>query len=162
MATTYDESLWVTRVQAGTLCGCGPQNFDDIVRRRLPEDASRGSNRTLRFYAPSVVSAFVRYKLESARPVPAGEDAMLADGSDSPNLERYRLAKAIEVERKNDKEEGLLIPRPVIREALLPAAAAMRQAGERLAKLFGNDAHAIYAEAVQEYEAAISRLAGAT
>lgn len=160
MATTYDESLWVTRVQAGTLCGCGPQNFDDIVRRRLSDDAVRGSNRTLRFYAPAVVSAFVKYKLDSVKPAPVGDDALLVDGSDSPNLERYRLAKAIEVERKNDKEEGLLIPRPVIREALLPAAAAMRQAGERLAKLYGNDAHEIYAEAVNEYEAAITRLAG--
>lgn len=126
----------------------------------MSPDDIRGSGRTLRFYGPAVVAALVKYRLEQAKPTPVGDDALLADGSDSPNLERYRLAKAIEVERKNDKEEGLLIPRPVIREALLPAAAAMRQAAERLSKLYGDDAHAIYSEAVGEYEAAIARLAG--
>lgn len=141
--------------------------FDRRFAKLAPKNGVRRDGRKVSFHARKLIDAVVadeveRETVKRPAPLPVSDetDPLLVSG-DSQNLERYRLAKAIEVERKNDKEEGLLIPRPVIREALLPAAAAMRQAGERLAKLFGNDAHAIYAEAVQEYEAAIARLAGA-
>jgi len=157
-----DGAFWLARTQAAELVGLSARQFDDAIRPKLGADGTRGTAKSLRFFAPAVVSALVRYRVDQAKPpVPlSGDDALLMDGGgDSPALERLRMAKAQLAERDLAERDGDLVRRAVIVDALRPAAAGLRQAGERLAKDYGNDAAAVYNDAVDDFAAAVERLA---
>lgn len=150
--------LWLTRQQAADLIELSPRQFDAVLRPRLPKEAERGSGKTLRIHGPAIVSALVDYRLEQAKPVPSDDDPLLAaSGGDSPNLERYRLAKAMLAERDLAERDRDVVRRAVIAESLRPAVSGMRTAGDKLVSQFGNDAGDIYNEAVNDFEAAVVR-----
>ena len=69
----------------------------------------------------------------------ATDDPLLAEGGDSPGLERYRLAKAKHAELDLEHRKGELIEREKAKLVLARWAALIRQMGERLAKRYGND-----------------------
>lgn len=151
---------WEPRVRAAELIGLSARQFDEAIRPRLDSDAVRGSAKTLRFSAPAVVAALVKYRLDLARPaVPLDSDEalLMGAGGDSPALERLRMAKAQLAERDLAERDGELVERARVLEAVGPAVAGMRGAGERLAKDHGNEAAAIYNEAVDDFAAAITR-----
>lgn len=149
--------LWLTRQQAAVLCGLSARQFDDAIRPRLPAGGERGTGQKLRISGPAVVAALVAYRVEQAKPAPTDDDPLLAAGGDSPNLERYRLAKAQLAERDLAERDRTLVRRQVIIDALRPAATGMRAAGDRLIKAFGNEAGQIFNEAVDDFEAAVTQ-----
>lgn len=68
------------------------------------------------------------------------DDQLLAEGGDSPGLERYRLAKAALAELELEERKGSLLSREKVRGALIRWASIVRRLGELLAKRFGNEA----------------------
>jgi phage terminase Nu1 subunit (DNA packaging protein) len=96
----------------------------------------------------------------SARDVAAWLAERSADASDelagkeSPNLERYRAAKADLAEMMAAERRGLLIPRDKNREFLGRVAATIRQASEVI-RTFSAEAHQILDEALADSEATI-------
>lgn len=88
------------------------------------------------------------------------DDPLLA-GGDSPNLERYRGARADLAELDREQRVGNLVSVEELAPVLLQAAGLIRGAGEKLQRLFGPDAFAIFSEAVDAAEQLIeSKLAG--
>ena len=164
MADDADESgspecLWLTRGEAARLCGMGIRHFDEAVRPRAA-GAVRGSGAKLRYDAAKIVAALVEYRLAQLQ---ASNSFDTADGgtSDSPALERGRLAKAQLLELELAERQKELIRAQAMREALRPAIAILRQVADRLIRKFGNDAGEIYNEGVDDFAAAVLRFLAA-
>lgn len=66
-------------------------------------------------------------------------DELIVAAGDSPNLERYRLARAQLAELELERQKGSLLPREKVRSGLGRFAAILRQLGERLGKRHGPD-----------------------
>jgi hypothetical protein len=91
-------------------------------------------------------TALVRWYVEREREA----EALLAPGSDSPGLERYRLARAALVELQLEREKQTVLPVDRVRETLGRWAGILRRAGERLRQRHGNDAGDVLADALEE------------
>jgi hypothetical protein len=80
---------------------------------------------------------------------------LLAEGGDSPGLERYRLAKAKLAELDLEMRKGQLIDRGKARDIFGRWAILIRRMGERLGKRFGPDAAATVNETLESCRAAV-------
>lgn len=131
----------------------GDRNFDAVLRPRLARDAVRGAGKALRFHLPQVVAALVAYRLEQAAPAAAGGEAdpMLA-GGDSPNLERYRGAKADREEMARDRDRGTHANLRDLHTTLMRFGSLVRRGGEVLQRRFGVEAADVFNEAIDEAE----------
>jgi len=144
-----------------------PRNFDERVRPKLGADAVLGRGAALRYDLTAVVAALVDYRVEQQRAAAeaGGGDPMMSGGGggpgDSPALERYRLARAIAEERRNDEAAGLLVRRDLVVDGLRQGITAARASGEKLVRFFGNEAGLLYNEGIDEFErAALRAVAG--
>lgn len=81
-------------------------------------------------------------------------DDVADTGTESPNLERYRAAKADLTEMLAAERRGQLIPREASRDFLGRVAAIICQAGQVI-KTFSTEAHAILDEALADAETAV-------
>jgi hypothetical protein len=170
MGSTRDKADgegWVARIFAALVCGMSDRNFDAVLRQRLAGSAIRGAGKSLRFYLPDVVAALVAYRLEQAAPAATvGPDAdPLLAGGDSPNLERYRGAKADREEMARDRDRGTHANLRDLHTTLMRFGGLIRRGGEVLQRRFGPDAADLFNEAIDEAErecvAAIAGAAGA-
>lgn len=119
------------------------------VRSGLPREKA-GKNR-YRYCIPCAV-AFRLRDLESP-PTPgtlSDEEEMLIGGSDSPALERYRLARAKLSELELEERRKSLLPRERVRSGLSRFAMILRQLGERLGRRYGPEAAASVNDAVDD------------
>jgi hypothetical protein len=152
------ERLWFTRGEAAALVALSTRQFDEAIRPLIEKSSIRGGGKTLRFAGPGVVSAMLAYRSETAKPpVDDDVDPLLAIG-DSPALERYRLGKAKMIEMDLAEREKATVQLDALREGFRPFASILRSAGERLARQYGNDAAAIYNEALEDAEASALRV----
>lgn len=85
----------------------------------------------------------------------AETDEELLFGEGGPVIDRLRLAKAQLAELDLAQRRGLLLPRDVTHERLGQMASILRRAGEILQRQFGEDAHRILDEALDECERTI-------
>lgn len=92
----------------------------------------------------------------------SGDDDILDDplikGSDSPALERYRLARAKMAERQLEEIQGHIIPRDKLRPALLQLAMILRRAGEIMQRSHGPGPAMLLDEALTEAEKSIAEM----
>lgn len=148
--------LWFTRQQAADLVGLSARQFDDAIRPLLPEKATRGGGRSLRFSGPAVVAAHVERRVEQAGPSspspPAidGDDPLM-NGDGSPALESYRWWRAEEVKLKVERERGTHVQVSRIRDSLLTAAVAVRNRFDRLVRRYDNELAVELGEIIDEY-----------
>ncbi len=84
-----------------------------------------------------------RHRLDSGSEF--GEE--IEGGSDSPGLERYRLARAEQEEIKLAKMRGDFISRDDVHTALMETGSIMKEAGERIIRTGGNDLAGIFLNA---------------
>lgn len=89
-----------------------------------------------------------RYRRDVGEQLAAGDDFT---GSDSPNLERMRKARADIWELELDAKRGNFLPRDDVHQLLGELASVLRGAGERLQKQCGLDARDIMEEGLQEF-----------
>ena len=157
--TKPTKPTWITRKVAAEFVGLSPGQFDDAIRPLLGGDAVRGRGKTLEYLASAVVAAHVRREVDRAKP-PESDDAMLAAGVDSPALERYRMARAQLAERDLAERDANLLQADACGDLMRRGINAMRGAGEKLTRRFGNDAGTIYNEAIDEFVAAVNRTFG--
>ena len=80
----------------------------------------------------------------------ATDDVTLGAPTDSPGLERYRLARAAMAELDLAVRKGELVSVSAFREMGSRWAARLRKCGELLARKFGNDALAIQTDAIAD------------
>jgi len=89
-----------------------------------------------------------KYKLAAA----GNEDPMMIGGDGSPALERYRLARAEEVEIKVRGLREETVDRETMHKVLLRGMLIVRQSVETLQRQYGDDAARIVNEGLQEAE----------
>lgn len=77
-------------------------------------------------------------------------DDLIVAAGDSPNLERYRLAKAQLAELELEQKRRSLIPRDAARSVLGRIASLWRRYGERLGKRHGPEAVLSFNETFEE------------
>jgi len=150
------EKLWLTRPEALTLIGRSAEYFRNNIQAALPPGHIRragGRGNPWQFYGPAVVKVLL--VLNST---PSTEADPLLSGSDSPALERFRLARA-------EREELELAVR---REHLIDVdeflawwdaevAIPIRKGLEKLQKKHGSKAVDLVSAAVRQSEAVVSR-----
>jgi phage terminase Nu1 subunit (DNA packaging protein) len=142
---------WVNRHTAAALFGVSVRQFDDRHRKLAPTTATKAVGRDTYFDFPVLLASFV--EAETASHVPshgAVADPMMAvAGEDtSGGLERYRLARASQEEIKLALMQGEVVRITEIEPGLTSAFKIIRQAGETLIRVFGNEAGVILTEAV--------------
>lgn len=152
-STIVIEALWLPRVQAAAVANLSPQQFDEAIRPRLPAEAKRGSNKSLRYYAPAVVATLIDYRLEQAKPQPEDADPLLSGvSSNSPSLERYRAAMASLRERDLAERDGAMIKTDAVMTMLRPLASIFRGGVDRARRQFGNEVGDFMNEVADEFE----------
>lgn len=85
----------------------------------------------------------------------AGLDDLIVASGDSPNLERYRLAKAQLAELELEGKRRAVVPRDMARAALGRVASLWRRYGERLGKRHGPEELASFNETLGEAQQVI-------
>jgi len=78
----------------------------------------------------------------------ADDDALLSAGADSPELERFRAARADLAEMERDERRGKLISADRLREICTEVGATIKSARKRLVKKFGRPAGEILDDAI--------------
>lgn len=91
-----------------------------------------------------------------------GDDPLLAGASDSPGLERYRLAKAEIAEYDLQERKGELIARDKVRGSFSRLAMMARRTGERLAKNYGSGAAVLWNDFITEFKRSVDDDFGST
>ena len=89
-----------------------------------------------------------------------GSDDEAMAGPATPQLERWRKAKADIAEMDRDRLRGDLIPRAEIHEGHVRLAARLRQFGEILQQRFGPYAYALLKDLLEDYQNDVDRLSG--
>lgn len=138
--TTRQKNL--TRQQLASLWGVNAQQFDRKYRQYIPDRlvVAEGTGRRALFRPESVRAihdGLIAEEREKAQL--HNDDALLVGGSDSPAMERLRLAKAQLAELDLARKQGDLIPADTVSQGLAVVASRYRRLGERLAKKYGRD-----------------------
>jgi len=87
---------------------------------------------------------------------------MLADGSDSPAMERYRQARAESAELDLALRKGEIIPVDTASEILAISASRIRRATDQLGQAHGENAKLIIEHALDEAEEELEAALGST
>lgn len=130
---------------------------DQATRHNLP---LLGATIDLRKFARAFHDFLAENKHKLASDAFAGGDELLYADSTSPALERYRDERAKMARLERLERERTLVDRAQIHEAFGKTALVIREAGARLAREFGPEAHALLNEALTDAEAAMARLLG--
>jgi hypothetical protein len=150
---------WFTLSEMHRAFDITPEAFRKTIRPLVPETDVRGTGKkgTLRIRCRAAIDAWTARKVEQATEAARKASDPLLAGGDSPELERYRAARADLAEMERDERNGSLIPRQQLDPAFVQYASAIRRAGEALQRRFGNEAAVMLNEALDDAERIIRR-----
>jgi hypothetical protein len=151
-------AAWFTLQQMGAAFDVTAQGFHKQIRPLVPaEDVKQTGRRgDVRIRCRAAIDAFAA---KAAAKVQPQDDALLAAG-DSPELERYRAARASLAELELGERNASLVHRDQLEPAFTAYASAVRRAGEALQRRFGPEAVDLLNEALTEAEQAVRRTWG--
>lgn len=135
--------------------GVGMRTIRDWVAAGAPRKTVRGYD----------VAAVREWRQKNLKPAPGhgppqnGTDPLLV-GSDSPALERYRLARAKHEELDLAERERQLVSREDLHSWLVQLSNTLRAAGDRLQRMHGVDALRIVEEALDEFDRQVKEKLG--
>jgi hypothetical protein len=156
------EEGWLTLDDMARVFDVTPRGFASIIRPLIPADCIRPEGRRVMVYARGAIDAYAAKKqAEVAAAAGADVDPTLFTGTDSPALERLRLANAELKELELSQRRRDLIPRRQVHQGFGLVASILRRAGEILQKQFGRDAHAVIEEALNDADRAVTDTFGA-
>lgn len=144
--------VWVSRHQGAWLAKLSVERFDAVIRPAILK--SRKNGRNVELDGQAVVDAICSHRAETGAADP------LLNGGDSPNLERYRAARASMAEMELDRARGSHVRVEDIGTMLIAFSTSIRRGGDVLRRKFGNEAAEILAEAIDDAERAIKALNG--
>jgi len=146
-----DGQKWIVERQAdvAAVFSVSPSSVKDWAARGMPGETGN--------YPLPAVAKWLRTAGPWAPKVRnEAEDPLLTtEAGDSPNLERYRAAKAALAEYELAQKTGSLMAVDKARKVFLRWAQLIRNAGERVGKRHGPDAAEAINEALQECETVI-------
>lgn len=132
------------------MLSCSPQHLDAAIRPLMAAEAVRKNGKIIYLDAQAVYLAAKQYAERVNRPA-ISDDPLLA-GVDSPQLERYRSAKASLAEMDLEERKKTHANINDLESALVRYASMVRRGGEILQRRFGNDASDILNSAIDEAE----------
>lgn len=145
-----DDWAWMSRTRVSALIGCGPTNFDQRIRPRLPKGAETGEGRTLRFHAPTVVETWHDYQTEIEKPAkPEADPSVKVEPAQRTPLDEGRELDNLQKRVSLMRELDLIVDKSFVRPALLAYARPIGNAIAELDKNHGTDAGDIVREAIQ-------------
>lgn len=97
------------------------------------------------------IARWIHEAIKDGRVQPVAKDELDLAGENSPGLERYRLAKAALAEIDLEVRRGRLLDREKLEAQWVAGAVALRNAGERLQRRFGDEAAELFNEGVQDF-----------
>lgn len=154
---------WATQGRLAVLLGVSSQHFRAEYRGLVPGEAvrSRGPGKAVEIHGPTLFAAIqakaAAVALKAVQPAPDA-DPLLSPGSDSPQLERYRAAKADLAELDLAQRKGALVDVVLMNQQLRGALEPLRAACETLQRSFGSGAYEILANAVEEAAERIAQI----
>lgn len=144
----FDKARWTagSAEEAAAVLGISSRQFKSYLPRGCP-----GSPKN---YPMSDIIAWCKEHVWKAKPglVLTGEDAALAEGVDSPSLERWRAARADMAELDLHQRQQELVALSDVHELFVLTAQVYRDAGDQLVRQFGNAAGDIIAQALEAAE----------
>ncbi len=148
-------SAWLNRHEMCAVFDIGPKTWENTYRRYASPESQKLVNGTRYYHARSVLDSWSKAQaLKSATGI---DDPMLLVG-DSPALERYRNARARLSEIEVAAKEKSFVAVSDIEPPLMGLTVPLREAGDALARQFGNHAAAILNQAVQRWADALPKL----
>lgn len=102
------------------------------------------------------LAVWVHEAIASGRIRAIADDGLDMAGENSPGLERYRIAKAQLAEIDLDLRRSRLLDRETLEAQWNAGAVALRNAGERLQRRFGDEAASLYNEGVADFARAVT------
>jgi hypothetical protein len=151
------EDLWLNRPLAAALVGVSPAHFSQSIAPRIGQEHRRTEGKGHLFFAPAVVAAFVAHKLAIEAAKADAEDEALLSG-DSPNLERWRAAKADMAEMDVALRWARLIDVDQWRDRTRPMFECLKRFGESLQRTFGREAAIQFNETMDELKTVSARI----
>lgn len=149
------DKLWLKREEALTLTGMKVNAFRARIVASLGEDDTRkttGRGQALEFWAPAIVQRLVAMAESSG-----GGDPLLAGGSDSPALERFREARADREELElGIRRKELIDVAEFLQWWDAEIAAPLHKGLEKLQRKFGPDAFDLIATVFRHTESTVS------
>lgn len=121
----------------------------------MPSTATKKRGRQNFFNGRALIDAYADRPRRGRQPharIPPPADAELFSGSDSPALERFRLARAEQVELDLARQRGQLLPREEVHAWMARLGGTLRATCETLQRQFGRQAAAMIQEALDDYE----------
>lgn len=133
-----------------------------VTRRTVQDWQKRGCPGERGRYPLRAIIEWCKANVWKAKPalVLTGEEAALADGSDSPALERWREARAAMAEIDLQQRQGDMVALEDVAEMMRIAASRFREAGEKLIRKYGNDAGDHHNQACELMEQDFERYGG--
>jgi len=146
---------WFDLKTMAAIFGMTAQGFHKQLRPLIaPEDVTDAGKRgEVRIRARGAIDAHVQKAIEKA----AAKPDPLLQGAASPQLEKYRAARASMAELELAEKRGELIRLSELQPAFREYGSALRRAGELLQREFGNRASEILNEVLAEAEAGVAR-----
>lgn len=103
------------------------------------------------------LQAFARLAIHIHRTKSEERDPLLASGDDSPELERYRAARASLAELELSRKRGDVVDAAATSSMLGGVAEVIRNCGEQLGREFGESAREILESALSNYQREIDQ-----
>lgn len=150
MATKEDD--WFSLKQCAAAFGVTLQAFHKTYRPLIPADAIRGKGeRGVKVRCRALIDAWVNHNLDKQRAVSGSdEDALVYAGSDSPNLERLRSAKAQLAEMDLEERRKTHANLKELHSSLMRFGGQIRRGGEVLQRKYGPEAADVLNEAIDQ------------
>ncbi len=137
-----DRSKWIGRSADETGV------FFGVSRRTVMDWCGKGMPHGKGYYPLDKIAKWLRQSKWQLQ-APSGEDDLLG-GDSSPNLEKYRAARARLAELDLLERERSLLRVDVMRDALSRMSSIIRDAGDILQRQFGTEASKILIEALDD------------
>ena len=137
---------WFSRAEMARIFGCTTSNFQQRIKPIVPtasihEKHGKGGKVTRVWYhGRGVIEAWSANEAMKS----GSDDPMVVDTS--PELERFRKARASLAELDLEARQGDLMSRTDVHEGLAAVSAIYRRAGQRLRSRFGDEAYQIIDE----------------
>lgn len=164
MTNNHERAKWVDRAQCEAMLQCNRARFNSYWRPRFQDSEILKDGNKLYYRGSALLRIYADVQNNPHKNHPgkkaADETDPLLVGSDTPALERYRLAKAELSELELAEKRKQLVSLELLKETWGPVVDVMRRAIMTIEKDYGRDAGEVIDDAIDEACDVIERVAG--
>lgn len=160
----HERAKWLDRRQCREAIGCNDARFGSFWHQRFADGDVTKHGRKLYYRGSALLRIYADVENNPHKNHPGkkatDETDPLLVGSDTPALERYRLAKAELSELELAEKRKQLVSLDLLKETWGPVVDVMRKAIMTIEKDYGRDAGEVIDDAIDEACDVIERVVG--